>query len=77
MVPVAAPMISTDTSPASSLAVCHVERGGCGWRSPVFRTRGKALASAAAHRLEAHPELAPEAERAGRRRQGQAQEVAA
>jgi hypothetical protein len=77
MVPVAAPMISTDTSPASSLAVCHPDRGGCGWRSPVFRTRNKALASAAAHRLEAHPELAPEAERAGRRHRAQSEGVAA
>lgn len=59
----AAPMITTDTSPATSLAVCHEDRGGCGWRSPVFRTKAKAQASAARHRAESHPEQATDAAR--------------
>lgn len=47
-------MIRTDTSAVSSLAVCDREQGGCGWRSPVARTRDKALAWAAKHRAEQH-----------------------
>jgi hypothetical protein len=47
-------MIRTDTSAVSSLAVCDREQGGCGWRSPVARTREKALAWAAIHRAEQH-----------------------
>ena len=63
MVSVAARMIDTDTTPSSSLAVCHLERGGCGWRSPVFRTRAKALASANAHREQEHAEQRQDAVR--------------
>jgi hypothetical protein len=72
MVRMAARMIDTDTTPESSLAVCHVDRGGCGWRSPVFRSRAKALAAADAHREAEHAELATEARGVARRREGAA-----
>jgi hypothetical protein len=66
---VAARMIDTDTSPSSSLALCNPKHGGCGWRSPIYRTREKAKAAGAAHRAEAHPELVTELASAARTRQ--------
>jgi len=69
MVHMAARMIDTDSTPESSIAVCHEDRGGCGQRSPVYRTRAKALAWADAHRDTEHSELATEARGVARRRE--------
>jgi hypothetical protein len=59
-------MISTDTSPTSSMAVCHPERGGCGWRAGPFISRDKALGAAKRHRELEHGEQNTEARRKAR-----------
>ena len=69
MVSVAARMIDTDSTPYTSLAVCHRDRGGCGERSPIYRTRDKARAWAERHREDKHPDLATEATGRAARRQ--------
>lgn len=48
------------------MAVCHAERGGCGWRAGPFVTREKAQGVAKRHREEEHGEQATEARRKAR-----------
>ena len=47
-------MITTDTSPASSMALCRADRGGCGWRAGPFVTKERAKAAADRHREDEH-----------------------
>lgn len=59
-------MISTDTSSASSMAVCHPERGGCGWRAGPFVTLERAKAAARRHRETEHSAQDTDARRKAR-----------
>jgi hypothetical protein len=59
-------MITTDTSPTSSMAICHPERGGCGWRAGPFVTREKAKGAGNKHREQEHGEQDTDARRKAR-----------